>query len=81
VTTTTKKITFTRWFLLVTVGLLAFFVWAGNTGRFNDPNIVYAGRSAQTGQWTAVRGCRPERLLADGSCDRSFRWDEFFGNR
>lgn len=78
---TAKKITFTSLFLFVAVCLLAFFVWAGNTGRFNNPDIVYVGRSAVTGQWTSSRGCRPERLQEDGSCDRSFRWDEFFGNR
>lgn len=68
-----KKLTFTRFLLLAAVLLFAFFVWAGNTGRFNGQDILYMGRDARTGEIVVVKGCRPERLLPDGSCDQSFR--------
>lgn len=71
-----------RWltiYVAILIFIVGFIVWGGNTGRFNNPEIVYVGRHAQTGQMVAIKGCRPERVLPDGSCDRSFRWKQFLG--
>lgn len=38
---------------------------------FNSPDIYYSGVDANTGQHVVVRGCRPERLRPDGSCNKS----------
>lgn len=38
---------------------------------FNSPDIYYSGVDANTGQQVVVRGCRPERLRPDGSCNKS----------
>lgn len=66
--------------LLLNILFFGFMVWAGNTGQLNDPSIYYSGRHAQTGEIAVIQGCRPERILPDGSCDKSFRWSEFFGS-
>lgn len=58
--------------LLLTFILFGGFVFAGNTGIFNDPKIYYFGKDRITGKTTVVQGCRPERVQLDGSCDRSF---------
>lgn len=66
-----------KWLLAFSVLAFGFILYAGHTGRFNDPSIYYAGTDARTGQPAVVQGCRPERLNQDGSCDQSFRWREF----
>jgi hypothetical protein len=65
--------------VLPKLGLLLFggFVYAGNTGILNDPNILYTGTDPITGKPHVVKGCRPERLQTDGTCDRSFHIGEF----
>jgi hypothetical protein len=64
---------------LSTLSILIFggIIYAGNTGILNDPKIYYAGKDLITGKPTVVQGCKPERLKTDGSCDRSFKLDEF----
>jgi hypothetical protein len=45
----------------------------GDSAMFNDPEIWYGGKDPATGKVVATQGCRPERVKADGSCDKSFR--------
>jgi hypothetical protein len=54
---------------------LYIFTWVMNmfgvSTIFNSPDIHYSGIDANTGQHVVVKGCRPERLRADGSCNKS----------
>jgi hypothetical protein len=65
--------------ILCIVLMYAFWIIAGNTGRFNDPEAFYIGRNS-AGEMITSKGCRVERLMPDGSCDFSFqfKWKEFF---
>ena len=58
--------------------LFAGLIYAGNTGIWNNPNIIYTGTDPATGKVVAKKGCRPERVQPEGSCDSSFRLSEFF---
>lgn len=57
--------------------LVAFyaFTWVMNmfgvSTIFNSPEIHYNGIDANTGKFAVVKGCRPERLRPDGSCNKS----------
>lgn len=54
---------------------LYVFTWVMNmfgvSTIFNSPDIHYSGIDANTGQRVVVKGCRPERLRPDGSCNKS----------
>ena len=58
---------------------LYVFTWVMNmfgvSTIFNSPDIHYSGIDANTGQFTVVKGCRPERLRPDGSCNKSIDLD------
>ena len=56
--------------------LFAGLIYAGNTGIWNDPNIIYTGTDPVTGKVVATKGCRTDRVRSDGSCDRSFNFAE-----
>jgi hypothetical protein len=47
----------------------------GESTRFNNPDIYYSGTDPQTGKVVVTQGCRPEKVLPDGSCDNAITWD------
>jgi hypothetical protein len=50
-------------------------IWAinilGESGALNSASIVYVGKDPRTGEMVAVKGCRPEKVRPDGSCDQA----------
>jgi len=67
-----------RW--LIPVFLIAIGgVWGinilGDSTALNSPDIYYTGTDPVTGKPVVVKGCRPERVMPDGSCDRSISID------
>lgn len=68
-----------RLLALAALAVLAFFIYGGNTGRFNSPDISYIERDPTTGVVTSTKGCHASRKRPDGTCDYSFRWSELFG--
>ena len=68
---------FLRGVRTIIIFLMAFyvFIWVinvfGVSTIFNDPEIYYSGINANTGERVVVKGCRPERLRPDGSCNKS----------
>ena len=68
---------FLRGLRTVAYYLLALYVFTwvmnmfGVSTIFNSPDIHYSGIDANTGQRVVVKGCRPERLRPDGSCNKS----------
>jgi len=54
---------------------LVAFTWVinifGESTIFNSPDIYYSGVDANTGKQVTIQGCRPERLLPDGKCNKS----------
>ena len=63
--------------LILDVISLGVFLYGGQTGIWNDPNIFYTDTNLSTGKIVITKGCRPVRLQPDGRCDRSFRLSEF----
>jgi len=57
--------------LLFFVGVIWVMNMLGESTMFNDPDIYYSGKDPRTGQMVVVQGCRPERVLPDGSCNKS----------
>lgn len=60
------------------IGVFLLFVAAvwmfnilGESTILNSPDIYYTGKDPRTGQPVVVKGCRPERVLPDGSCNKS----------
>ncbi len=67
-----------RWIwlpLCLAVGGIWFLNVLGESGVANDPDIVYVGKDPRTGQIVASKGCRPERRLPDGTCDKTISMD------
>lgn len=56
---------------LVFVAVIWVFNMLGESTMFNNPDIYYTGKDPRTGQTVVVKGCRPERVLPDGSCNKS----------
>lgn len=59
---------------------ILLMIYLGNTGIANDAEIIYAGKDVN-GKFVTVKGCRPDRVLPSGQCDRSFRWSQFWNSR
>lgn len=80
----------TRW-LLVPLAIAVGGIWLinvlGNSGALIDaPERYYVNRDPVTGETKTTKGCRAERLLPDGTCDKSISIDivrqsvPFFGD-
>lgn len=77
-----------RWWILLLLAVVCA-IWAinilGDSTALNNPNIYYAGKDSVTGKPVAIKGCRPDRLQLDGTCDKSIDWSDarksfpFFG--
>lgn len=52
-----------------------FFNILGESTRFNSPDIYYVGTDPNTGKTVVTQGCRPEKVLSDGSCDNAITWN------
>jgi hypothetical protein len=61
--------------VVVAIAGLWIFNMLGESTILNDPNTFYAGTNPHTGKPLVVEGCRPERLLPEGSCDKSISLD------
>jgi hypothetical protein len=65
------------WLRFLALWLLAIYIlmWVSNvlaiTTIFNSPEIHYPGIDANTGKMVVIKGCRPERLRPDGSCNKT----------
>lgn len=63
-----------RWLIPVLI-LLIGMTWGinmlGESTALNGNDIWYMGRNANTGKQEVRKGCRPERVLANGECDKS----------
>lgn len=57
--------------LLILVGAAWIMNILGESTILNSPDIMYSGRDRVTGKMVVVKGCRPEMLLPDGTCDKA----------
>lgn len=67
-----------RWLIpvfLIAIGAAWGINVLGDSTALNSPDIYYSGTDPVTGKLIVVKGCRPERLMPDGTCDRSITID------
>lgn len=61
--------------LFVAVGGIWLLNVLGDSTALNDPEIIYSNKDPVTGEIKWTKGCRVERLMPDGTCDKSISID------
>lgn len=61
--------------LLMVTGATWVINILGETTVFNSPDTYYSGTDPKTGQFVVTKGCRPEKVLPDGSCNTAISWE------
>lgn len=67
-----------RWLIpviVVAVGGIWLLNVLGDSTVLNSPEIIYSNKDPVTGDIKWTKGCRAERLMPDGTCDKSITID------